>query len=127
MDAQGTWQIADTIQNHDVRWAARVQDAELVLSRDLVALCVPGFLQPDAATQLALDYARLVELRGRQLVAERRRNQGFLLSEGDSGPRLKLPKHIANEFFRARNRRSPEQFRNWSESYYSELYNAAGK
>jgi hypothetical protein len=110
-----------------VRWAGRVQEAELVLSRDLVGLCVPRYLQPDAATHLALDYARLVEMRGRQLVAERRRNQGFLLSEGDSGPRLKLPKHIASEFFRARNRRSPEQFRGWSESYYSDLYNAAGK
>lgn len=127
MDAQGIWVIADTIQNHDARWTTRVQEAELTLSRDVVALCVPPFVQPDAAQHLALDYARLVELRGRQLAAERRRNQGFMLLEGDSGPRLKLPKHIASEFFRARNRKSPEQFRDWSEAYYSELYKAAGK
>ncbi len=127
MDAQGTWQIADTIQNHDRRWTARVQEAELVLTRDLISVCMPPFLQADAAPHLALDYARVVELRGRELSAERRRNQGFMLLEGDSGPRLKLPKHIANEFFRARNRKPPEQFREWSETYYTELFDAAGK
>lgn len=118
MNDLGIWVIADTIQNHDVRWQARVQAAEICLARAVLAPTP----QPAA---VAAAYVRLIEMRARQLSGERRRNQGFSLLETDSGPGLKLPKHIAAEFLRARNRRPPEQFKAWSEAYYDALYRAA--
>ncbi len=118
MSDLGTWQIADTIQNHDLRWQARVRDAELDLAREIVR-------RPGVPARLAMQFVNLVELRARQLSGERRRNQGFALLEGDTGPRLKLPKHIAAEFLRARNRKPPEQFQDWSEAYYEAIYRAA--
>jgi hypothetical protein len=118
MQELGIWVIADTVENHDVRWQARVQSAELGLARAILA---PS---PQTAT-VAADYVRLIEMRARQFSGEQRRNQGFSLLEADGGPGLKLPKHIAAEFLRARNRRPPEQFKAWSEAYYEALYRAA--
>jgi hypothetical protein len=69
-----------------------------------------------------MSYARLVDLRARQTAQEQRKNQGISYLEEDSGPALKLPQHIAQEFLRARNRRPPEQFKEKSEAYFQRLY-----
>jgi len=123
----GLWIIDDTLRSHDLRWLTRMRDMDLTVARDLVAATVPLWNRPDAPARLALDYATLTEMRARQLASERRRNQGIAFLEGDSGPRLRLPKHIADEFFRARNRKPPEQFSEWSEAYYQRLYQDVGR
>ncbi len=71
---------------------------------------------------LALQYARMLELRARNVANERRRNRGISFLAEDSGPGLRLPKHIAVEFFKARNRKPPEAFKERIEAYYDGLY-----
>ena len=118
----GLWPIDATVRSYDQRWLSLMQESELALTRRILAMALPPFEQKDAARRLKLQYAALMELRAQQLAGERRRNAGITFLEGDAGPRLRLPKHIAEEFFRARNRKVPEQFKEWTERYYEELY-----
>ena len=116
------WPIATTIAHHDRRWLARVRKGELALARELVARVFPILGAKSPPSSVALQYATLVELRARQLAAERRRNRGISFLDEAAGPSLRLPKHIADEFFRARNRKSPVYFRKQTEAYYDALY-----
>ena len=120
-EAREYWPIRQVIENFDRRWLYRMREAELSLLRDLIT-SGHGPSSEQARGALALSYARLVELRSRQVAHERRRNRGISYLVEDTGPALKLPPHIAQEFMRARNRRPPEQFKEESEAYFRQLY-----
>lgn len=123
----GSWWFEDTVRSHEQRNMARSREMDLALVRDLVTASIPALSRPDAGSRVVLEYVVMVELRTRQLAAERRRNQGISLLQGAGGPQLKLPKHIAEEFLRARNRKLPDQFRDWNEVYYRDVSRAAGQ
>jgi len=116
------WPIEGKIAHYDLRWLRRMRDAELALARELVELAFPAFYGSRSPDGARMQYARLVELRARQIAHERRRNRGISFLQEAAGPRLRLPKHIAEEFFRARNRKSPEYFQNLTEDYYDALW-----
>jgi hypothetical protein len=115
------WPVRMVIEDYDRRWVYRMRDAQFALVRDLLAAAGPA-APAGNARRLAMSYARLVDLRARQTAQEQRKNQGISYLEEDSGPALKLPQHIAQEFLRARNRRPPEQFKEKSEAYFQRLY-----
>lgn len=115
------WGISTRIAFHDLRWQMKTREEELALSRELVGLAFPSDGSRPALTGARLQYASLVELRARQVADERRRNRGISFLGEESGPTLRLPKHIADELLRARNRKSPLYFKNWTETYYREL------
>lgn len=116
------WTIAAKVANHDRRWLTRIRDAELSLVRAWTALVFPRVARLLPASDMRTTYPRLVELRARQVADERRKNRGISFLSDDGGPHLKLPRHIAEEFFRARIKRPPESFKKVNEAYYEELY-----
>jgi hypothetical protein len=121
--ARTYWPIRAIINSFDHRWNIRMRDAEIDLMRHLIHLS-------DAANKrvdLGLNYSRLVSLRARQVGRERRRNRGISYLEQNDGPRLKLPRHIALELMRARNKRPPAQFKEKSEEYYKQLLKDMGR
>ncbi len=115
------WTIATLVENYDRRWLAHLQSAELDLVRELMLRAFPPStpVPPDA---LVRQYCRMIELRARNLANEQRRNRGIGFLQQDAGPSLKLPEHIAAEFFKGRNRKSPEGFAQPIERYYDNLY-----
>ena len=116
------WPIATKIAHYDRRWLTRVREGELALARELVDRVFPALKANAPASGVPLQYAILVEMRARQIAAERRRNRGISFLEQEAGPSLRLPKHIADEFFRARKRRSPVYFKELTEAYFDSLY-----
>jgi len=119
--AREFWPIRVTIENYDRRWMYRMRDAQISLVRDLLS-ALTGKATKAQTDRLAMSYARLVELRARQIAQERRRNRGISFLEEDTGPALKLPPHIAREFIRGRNKRPPAQFEEESEAYFHRIY-----
>ncbi len=115
------WTIHALVENYDRRWVEQRRIAELGLVRAILHANETGS-PPDARRDLVLQYGRMVELRARNLANEQRRNRGISILEQDAGPSLRLPKHIATEFFKARNRRSPDAFRERIERYQTDLY-----
>ena len=116
------WTIQGIVDGYDRRWVEGLRHAELSLVRELAARAFAAVGPPAHAHSLKLQYGRVLELRARNLANERRRNRGISFLEEDSGPSLRLPKHIATEFFKARNRRSPAAFKGRIEAYYEALY-----
>lgn len=116
------WQIQGVVESYDHRWLNRMRDAEVDLVRAMARLAEPCDTDLAPLHALALQYARRLELQARNLVNERRRNQGIALLAGADMAALELPPHIATEFFKGRNRRSPEAFRSRIQTYYEELY-----
>ena len=116
------WTIQGIVDGHDRRWAEELRHAELSLVRELAARVFAEVGPPAHAQSLELQYGRILELRARNLANERRRNRGLSFLAEDSGPSLRLPKHIATEFFKARNRRSPAAFKARIKAYYEALY-----
>lgn len=105
----------------DRRWAQRLRGAEINLVRAL--LDAEGSSVPPAAGQaLALQAARLWELRARNITQERRGNRGLSALAAEEVATIRLPRHIEAELIKARNGRSPEAFRDWIEAYYANLY-----
>ena len=116
------WTIRALVDHCDRRWVERRRDVELGLVRHLLQVgTVPG-ATPEARRDLVLQYALLTELRARNLANEQRRSRGISFLEPDRGPALRLPRHIAIEFTKARNRRSPHAFRQRIELYQTDLY-----
>jgi len=116
------WSARDLLSKHDRRWLECMRRTELSLVRELVARADLGAKPTRPPRELVLQYARMIELRARNLANERRRNRGIPFLRQDTGPSLRLPKHIAAEFFKARNRKPPEDFRARIEAYHSGLY-----
>lgn len=116
------WTIQGIVDGFDRRWVEGLRYAELCLVRELAGRCLAEAVVPRHSQSLALQYGRIVELRARNLANERRRNRGLSFLAEDEGPSLRLPKHIAAEFFKARNRRSPAAFKEHIEAYYEALY-----
>ncbi len=116
------WIIQGIVDGYDRRWVAFLRDTELSLVRELAARVLPDGPGPAHAKSLALQYGRMLELRARNLANERRRNRGIAFLGGGSGPTLRLPKHIAAEFYKARNLKAPAAFKEWSEAYYQALH-----
>ncbi|MDA1138421.1 MAG: hypothetical protein O3B01_07535 [Planctomycetota bacterium] len=120
--ARTFWPIRAIIDSFDYRWNVRMRDAEIDLMRHLIQFGEGANRRVD----LGLDYSRLVAQRARQVGRERRRNRGISYFEQNDGPRLKLPRHIALELMRARNKRPPAQFKAKSEEYYKQLLKDMG-
>lgn len=116
------WSAADLLSKYDRRWLECMRRTELSLVRELVARADLGPRPTQSPRELVFQYARMLELRARNLANERRRNRGIPFLREDTGPSLRLPKHIAAEFFKARNRKSPEDFRARIEAYHGGLY-----
>ena len=116
------WTIQAIVNSSDQRWLIRMQEAELALVRDLTAIGFPRDGNPGDAGAAALQYARLLELRARNIANERRRNRGISFLAEEQPSSLRLPEHIAREFLKARNREPPVAFKDWSEKYYERLY-----
>ncbi len=121
--ARTYWPIRAIINSFDRRWNIRLRDAEVDLMRHIIHFGEPGSQHVD----LGLNYSRLVSQRARQVGRERRRNRGISYLEQNDGPRLKLPRHIALELMRARNKRPPAQFKEKSEQYYKKLLKDMGR
>ena len=125
-DLPYVWTIQGVIEGFDRRWAYLMRELDLSLTRTVLEVGKGGAAQPDA-TDLKLQYGRMVEWRARNFANDRRRNQGISLLAPDAGPSLKLPEYIAEEFLRARNLQAPEDFRPRVEAYYEELYRDLSK
>jgi hypothetical protein len=127
-DLPNVWVIGGVIEGFDRRWLHTMRDLELSLTRTMLEVGraeAPGELSspaPADSTDLKLQYARMVEWRARNFANDRRRNQGISLLAAGAGPTLRLPEHIAEEFLRARNLQSPQDFKPRIESYYEEIY-----
>jgi hypothetical protein len=116
------WTVSGFIERYDRLWLEGLRTAELDLVRELLAHAQPVAGAPPNQRDLALTYLHLVELRARNLAHEQQRNRGIAFLGQDSGPTLNLPKHIAQEFLKARGRQAPPAFRDRIESYFQNLY-----
>jgi len=116
------WSASNLLDYYDRRWLQQMREAELALVRELLVRSSPSPATPGSARGLILQYGRMLELRARNLANQRRRNRGIAFLQPDAGPALRLPKHIAVEFFKARNRKSPEAFKTRIEAYHDRLY-----
>ena len=132
-DLPNVWVMQGVIDSFDRRWLYTMRDLELSLTRTMLEAARakqgrdPAMPWRADATDLKLQYGRMVEWRSRNSANDRRKNQGISLLAVDNGPSLKLPEHIADEFMRARNLQSPEEFRPRIEGYYEELYRDLSK
>jgi hypothetical protein len=104
------------------RWMERMRQGEVGLIRAASVAALLPDPPPEAAARLAAQYARLVEWRARNLYVARRTSAGVDVTARDAGMTMRLPPHIAKEFFRARTRATPEDFRAAIEEYYRDLY-----
>ena len=130
-DLPNVWVIGGVIDGFDRRWLYSMRDLELSLTRTMLEV---GRAKPriggsvgcrrDGPQAAICPDGRMA---GGNFANDRRRNQGISLLAADTGPTLRLPEHIAEEFLRARNLPSPEDFKPRIESYYEELYRDLAK
>ena len=103
------------------QWLESLQEAQVGLLREV---CLLGMEPPGrtATLRLSRQYARLIERRAREIYRQGRRNRPLDIEAHGVPPAIRLPEHLAREFFKARNLKSPEAFRTEIEAYYDELY-----